>query len=101
MNIDNIVNGNSIVIFIKGEANDPKCLYSVKVINIFNELNVPYKAINILRSASMKERLKSYSSWPTIPQVYVNGTFIGGVDIITEMYYKKELQEILEVVFNS
>nr|YP_009546353.1 hypothetical protein [Gelidium gabrielsonii]AYO27701.1 hypothetical protein [Gelidium gabrielsonii] len=101
MNIDNIINNYAIVIFIKGEANNPKCIYSIKAIEILNELNVPYKAINILCSPSMKEELKTYSNWLTIPQVYINGEFIGGVDIITEMYYKKELQEILEVLLNS
>nr|YP_009565068.1 hypothetical protein [Gelidium galapagense]QBA96419.1 hypothetical protein [Gelidium galapagense] len=101
MNIDNIINNYAIVIFIKGEASNPKCIYSIKAIDILNELNVPYEAINILCSPGMKDELKTYSNWPTIPQVYIDGEFIGGVDIITEMYYKKELQEILEVLLNS
>lgn len=101
MNIDNIINSYKIVIFIKGNANDPKCGFSTQVIEIFNKLNVPYKAINILCNSHIKEKLKTYSNWPTIPQIYINGKFIGGADIINEMYCKQELQEILEVLLNS
>nr|YP_009244115.1 hypothetical protein Gele_104 [Gelidium elegans]AMK96357.1 hypothetical protein Gele_104 [Gelidium elegans] len=101
MNIDDIINKHAIVIFIKGDANSPKCAFSIKVIKIFNKLQVPYKAINILHNSDMKEELKTYSNWPTIPQVYINRKFIGGADIINDMYYKQELQEMLEVLLNS
>ena len=101
MDIHHIIHSHNIVIFIKGESDNPQCSFSQRIISIFNKLNVKYYTVNVLNDNKIKEQLKAYSRWPTIPQVYINGNFIGGTDIIIELYNDKKLQEILEILLNS
>ena len=99
--IRQLINDNKILIFIKGSKNYPKCGFSNTVIQIFNSLNIEYNTYNVLDNPIIRDAIKEYSKWPTIPQVYINGEFIGGSDIILELYKTKELFEIIEAMANS
>ncbi|MFT7144148.1 MAG: monothiol glutaredoxin [Alphaproteobacteria bacterium] len=90
--IDELVNGNDIVLFMKGNADFPQCGFSARVAQILAHLNIKYKDINILEDGELREGIKVYSDWPTIPQLYIKGEFIGGCDIICEMFESGELQ---------
>ncbi len=92
--IDNEVKNNDIVLFMKGTPDFPQCGFSGQVVQILNYLGVDYKGINILDSDELRQGIKDYSNWPTIPQLYVKGQFIGGCDIVREMFQAKELQEL-------
>lgn len=97
--IDKLVKENEIVIFIKGSRTAPQCGFSHKVLTILNEQGVDYESVNVLDedyNPGLRETLKVYSSWPTFPQVFVQGEFVGGADILTEMAEKGELQERLK-----
>nr|QJH88231.1 hypothetical protein [Pterocladia lucida] len=100
-NTIDLINKYNIIIFIKGERKQPQCRFSAIVINIFNELNVKYHTINVLKDYSIIKEIKDYSNWPTIPQIYISGQFIGGSDIIKELYKTSRLQEILEIHLSS
>ena len=93
--IRNEVSGNDVVVFMKGTPQSPMCGFSGQVVQILDHLGVPYKGLNVLDSADLREGIKAYSQWPTIPQLYVKGEFVGGCDITTEMYQNGELQELL------
>lgn len=93
--IDNEVKNNDIVLFMKGTPDFPQCGFSGQVVQILNYLGVDYKGINILDSDEMRQGIKDYSNWPTIPQLYVKGQFVGGCDIVREMFQAKELQGLL------
>jgi monothiol glutaredoxin len=93
--IDEQVKSNDVVVFMKGTKDVPQCGFSGRVAQILHYLGVPYRDINVLEDMGVREGIKSYSSWPTIPQVYVKGEFIGGCDIITEMFQSGELEEHL------
>lgn len=93
--IQDVINNNKIVIFMKGTAEQPMCGFSARVIQIFNHLNVPFKDINVLADEALRQGIKEFSNWPTIPQIYIDGEFIGGCDIVTEMFTDGELKEIL------
>lgn len=93
--IDNLVQNNDVVLFMKGTAEIPLCGFSAKVAAILNHLKVHYKSINILESQEMRQGIKDYSDWPTLPQLYIKGSFIGGCDIVKDMFDKGELQKIL------
>lgn len=93
--LENIIKSNPIVLFMKGEQSTPMCGFSATVVGILNHLNIEFESINVLSDDSIREGIKQYSKWPTIPQLYVNGEFIGGCDIITEMFENGELQELL------
>ncbi|MBD1914199.1 MULTISPECIES: Grx4 family monothiol glutaredoxin [unclassified Leptolyngbya] len=99
--IDEIVSSNKIVVFMKGTRLMPMCGFSNNVVQILNVLGVPYETVNVLDDESIRQSIKEYSSWPTIPQVYVNGEFIGGSDILIELYQKGELQQMVEVALAS
>ena len=102
--IANEVKGNDVVVFMKGTPQFPQCGFSGQVIQILDYLQVPYKGINVLESGELREGIKQYSQWPTIPQLYVKGEFVGGCDIVREMYQTGELQEMLKtkgVSFNE
>ena len=93
--IENIINKNEVCLFMKGIPEAPQCGFSMAVAHILKLLNVNYKAINVLENEEIRNRIKVYSDWPTIPQLYVKGDFIGGCDIIKEMFEKGELKELL------
>ena len=99
--IDNIVKQNKIVVFMKGSKLMPQCGFSNNVVQILNTLGVPFETVDILADNELRQGIKEYSSWPTIPQVYVNGEFIGGSDILIEMYQSGELQQMVEVALAS
>ncbi len=94
--IQNEITNNDIVLFIKGTADFPECGFSSVVVSIFKKLGVPFKDINILTSADLRQAIKDFSNWPTIPQIYIKGEFIGGCDIIREMYDTNELATLLK-----
>ncbi len=93
--IDSEVKGTDVVLFMKGTPNFPQCGFSSQVVQILDYLGVPYKGINVLDSDELRQGIKTYASWPTIPQLYVKGEFVGGCDIIREMFQSGELQTLL------
>nr|WP_321456464.1 Grx4 family monothiol glutaredoxin [uncultured Cohaesibacter sp.] len=93
--IDNEVKSNEVVLFMKGTPTFPQCGFSGQVVQILDYLDVPYKGINVLENDDLRQGIKDYSNWPTIPQLYVKGEFVGGCDIIREMFQSQELQEML------
>ncbi|MFZ1816155.1 MAG: Grx4 family monothiol glutaredoxin [Rhizobiaceae bacterium] len=93
--IDNEVKTNDIVLFMKGTPDFPQCGFSGQVVQILNYLGVDYKGVNILASDDLRQGIKDYSNWPTVPQLYVKGEFVGGCDIVREMFQAGELQEHL------
>jgi monothiol glutaredoxin len=99
--IDGIVNSGKIVLFMKGTKLMPQCGFSNNVVQIMNMLGVPYETFDVLDDPEIRQGIKEYSSWPTIPQVYVNGEFVGGSDILIELYQSGELQQMLEVALAS
>ena len=94
--IDNEVKSNDVVLFMKGTPQFPMCGFSGQVVQILNYLGVPYKGVNVLEDETIRQGIKDYSNWPTIPQLYVKGEFVGGCDIIREMYETGELQDLLK-----
>jgi monothiol glutaredoxin len=94
--IRNEVSGNDVVLFMKGTPQFPMCGFSGQVVQILDYLGVPYKGLNVLDSGDLREGVKAYSQWPTIPQLYVKGEFVGGCDIIREMFQAGELQNLLK-----
>lgn len=99
--IDNLLEENKIVVFMKGSKLMPQCGFSNNVVQILNTLGVPYQAVDVLQDAEIRQGIKEYSNWPTIPQIYINGEFIGGSDIAIELYQKGELQQMVEVALAS
>ena len=94
--IKNLVNENRIMLFMKGDRQEPQCGFSAQVIQILNQYEVNYHTENVLADWSIREGIKTFSNWPTIPQLYVDGKFIGGCDITMELHRKEELGKILE-----
>ena len=94
--IDNEVKGNDVVLFMKGTPQFPMCGFSGQVVQILDYLGVPYKGLNVLESDDLRQGVKDYSNWPTVPQLYVKGEFVGGCDIIREMFQTGELQSFLK-----
>jgi monothiol glutaredoxin len=90
------VASNDVVLFMKGNKAMPQCGFSAQVVHILGHLGVPYKDVNVLEDMSIRDGIKSFSNWPTIPQLYVKGEFIGGCDIIREMFQANELQQLLD-----
>ncbi|CCQ60978.1 Grx4 family monothiol glutaredoxin [Crocosphaera watsonii] len=99
--IDQLVNNNKILVFMKGAKLMPQCGFSNNVVQVLNSLGVSYETVDVLANEEIRQGIKEYSSWPTIPQVYINGEFIGGADIVYEMYQKGELQQMIEVALAS
>ncbi|HAE02840.1 MAG TPA: Grx4 family monothiol glutaredoxin [Rhodospirillaceae bacterium] len=93
--ISSEVNSGDVVLFMKGTPVFPQCGFSAAVVQVLNHLNVPFKGVNVLDDMAIREGIKEYSSWPTIPQLYVKGEFVGGCDIIREMFETGELTEML------
>ena len=102
--IDNELAKNEICLFMKGTPEVPQCGFSLAVANILKHLEVNFKGINVLEDSQMREGIKAYSDWPTIPQLYIKNEFIGGCDIVKEMFEKGDLQTKLkekEIKFKS
>ncbi len=95
------IEDNTITVFTKGTADMPMCGFSQRMIAIFKEIGKPFKAVDILPDPRIRQVLSSYSSWQTIPQIFIKGKFIGGADIVMEMYQKGELQPIVDEAFKS
>ena len=94
--IENEVKSNDVVLFMKGTPQFPMCGFSGQVVQILDYVGVPYKGLNVLESDYLRDGIKSYSDWPTIPQLYVKGEFVGGCDIIREMFQAGELKGLLK-----
>jgi monothiol glutaredoxin len=94
--IDSEVKSQDVVLFMKGTPGFPQCGFSGQVVQILDYIGVDYKGVNVLTSAELRQGIKEYSNWPTIPQLYVKGEFVGGCDIIREMFQAGELQTLLE-----
>ncbi|MBL8590247.1 MAG: Grx4 family monothiol glutaredoxin [Methylobacteriaceae bacterium] len=90
------VTNNPVVLFMKGTPQFPMCGFSGQVVQILDYLGVPYKGVNVLEDAGIRQGIKDFSNWPTIPQLYVKGEFIGGCDIVREMFQSGELQSHLK-----
>tara|TARA_B110000967_G_C18787397_1_gene511515 strand:- start:687 stop:1004 length:318 start_codon:yes stop_codon:yes gene_type:complete len=95
LEIENIINKNEVCLFMKGVPEAPQCGFSMTVSKILKHLNVKFKAINVLDNEEIRNGIKVYSDWPTIPQLYVSGEFVGGCDIIKELFEKGELKKML------
>jgi monothiol glutaredoxin len=95
--INNEITNNEVCLFMKGTPDAPQCGFSMAISNMLKILEVNYKGINVLESQSLREGIKEFSDWPTIPQIYIKGEFIGGCDIVKEMYENGELQKTLEL----
>ena len=93
--IKNLINENEVCLFMKGTPEAPQCGFSMAVTNVLKHLNVNFKAVNVLEDENLRKGIKEFSDWPTIPQLYVKGEFIGGCDIVKEMFEKGELKNIL------
>jgi monothiol glutaredoxin len=93
--IANEVKTNDVVLFMKGTPQSPMCGFSGQVVQILDHLGVPYKGLNVLENDELRNGIKAYSNWPTIPQLYVKGEFVGGCDIVREMFQSGELQSHL------
>ena len=91
--IKELIQKNDICLFMKGVPESPQCGFSMAVSNILKHLNINFKGINVLEDENIRQGIKEYSDWPTIPQLYVKGEFIGGCDIIKEMFESKDLQK--------
>ena len=90
------INGNDIVLYMKGTAVFPQCGFSAAVVQILSQLGVSFKDINVLEDATVRQGIKDFTNWPTIPQLYIKGEFVGGCDIVREMYTSGELQDLLK-----
>ena len=99
--LDKLVTENKIMVFMKGSKLMPQCGFSNNVVQILNTLGVPYETIDILADNEIRQGIKEYSNWPTIPQIYINGEFVGGSDIAIELYQSGELQQMVEVALAS
>ena len=90
------VTDNPVVVFMKGEPDQPRCGFSSQVVQILDHLEVDFVGVDVLQSEELRQGIKTYSDWPTIPQLYVKGEFVGGCDIIREMYQAGELKTFLQ-----
>jgi monothiol glutaredoxin len=94
--IDEIVKAKDVVLFMKGTELFPQCGFSARAVAILNHLGVPFETVDVLQDPEIRQGIKEYSDWPTIPQLYVKGEFVGGSDIMMEMYEAGELQQLLK-----
>lgn len=99
--IDQLVNENKVMVFMKGSKLMPQCGFSNNVVQILNTLGVPYETTDILADPEIRQGIKEYSNWPTIPQIYIDGEFVGGSDLAIELYQSGELQQMVEVALAS
>ena len=94
--IKELLEKNSVFLFMKGTPEIPQCGFSLAVANVLKHLSVKFESINVLENEEIRQGIKTYSDWPTIPQLYVKGKFVGGSDIVKEMFEKGELKKLLE-----
>ena len=94
--IDEAITNNKVMLYMKGTPEEPQCGFSAKVVHILEVLNAEYNSEDVLMNPQLRQAIKEYSDWPTIPQLYVKGEFLGGCDIITELYLNGELDAILK-----
>jgi monothiol glutaredoxin len=94
--IESLIKDNEVCLFMKGTPDAPQCGFSMAVTNVLKHLNVNFKGINVLEDENLRQGIKDFSDWPTIPQLYVKTEFVGGCDIIKEMFEKGELKKFLE-----
>jgi monothiol glutaredoxin len=93
--IDNDVKNNDVVLFMKGTPDMPMCGFSGRSVQILQNLGVPFKGVNVLESNELRQGIKDYTNWPTVPQLYVKGEFVGGSDIMMEMFQSGELKQLM------
>jgi len=94
--IQSAIADNRICIFMKGNRNFPMCGFSAATVQIFDEIGAPYETVDVLSDPELREQIKVYSNWPTIPQVYINGKLLGGCDIVRELYETGELNDLVK-----
>jgi monothiol glutaredoxin len=94
--IQSAVANNKVMIFMKGTANFPQCGFSAATVAVFQELGVPFETADVLSDPELRDAIKRYSNWPTIPQVFIGGKFVGGCDIVREMYESGDLKRLIE-----
>jgi monothiol glutaredoxin len=94
-NLKEIISSNDVCLFMKGVPEAPQCGFSMALSNILKHLNINFKGINVLEDENIRQGIKEYSDWPTIPQLYIKGDFVGGCDIVKEMFESGELKELL------
>ena len=94
--IQSTIDANDVVLFMKGTPMFPQCGFSAAVVQVLSHMGVPFQGVNVLEDAEVRQGIKEFSSWPTIPQLYVKGEFVGGCDIIREMYESGELEDLLK-----
>jgi monothiol glutaredoxin len=99
--VDDLIKANKVLLFVKGTKSFPQCGFSNAVIETFKQLGVPFECVNILADQELRAGMKEYSSWPTFPQVYVGGEFVGGADIVREMHQKGELAALVQKALAS
>ena len=95
--IDDLINTNEVCLFMKGTPEVPQCGFSLAVSNVLKHLKVNFKGVNVLESDEIRQGIKQYSDWPTIPQLYIKQKFVGGCDIVKEMFEKGDLQKVLNI----
>lgn len=95
------VEQNKILIYMKGNPGMPQCGFSAATVDAFNDLDVPYETRDVLQDAELRQTLKEFSNWPTIPQVYIGGQFVGGCDIVLEMHSRGELKTLVDEALNA
>ena len=93
--IKNLIDSNDVCLFMKGTPDSPQCGFSMAVSNVLKHLKVNYNGVNVLEDENLRQGIKEFSDWPTIPQLYIKGEFIGGCDIVKEMFEKGELKNLL------
>lgn len=99
--IKSAIAGNKIMIFMKGNRNFPQCGFSAATVQIFEQLGAPYETVDVLADPEVRDQVKAFSNWPTIPQVYIDGKFVGGCDIVRELYETGELQTMVKSATGS
>ena len=95
--ISDLVAQNRVVLFMKGTRHMPQCGFSAQIVNILDELQPSYETVDVLRSPEIRDGIKAFSEWPTIPQLYIDGQFVGGCDIVNEMHASGELHKLIGV----
>ena len=93
--IENLINESEVMLFMKGTPEMPQCGFSAAVVGVLNHLGIKFSTVNVLENENIRQGIKEYANWPTIPQLYVKGEFVGGCDIIREMYESGELNELI------
>ncbi len=99
--IESAIRDNKIMIFMKGTRSFPQCGFSAATVQVFEDLNVPFGTVDVLADPELRDAIKQYSNWPTIPQVFINGKFVGGCDIIRELFENGELEPMVKAALDE